>query len=321
LNKKLAVIISIILLPILAAVFYGTRTVEPLPVIKNDGVSPSGFAVYTADGDIVYVNQIKAVRKKLWGGYEVKAGSLTIADPVGIIESPPAQSITDIYKQVLDSLDRDTNVLVIYIDGLGYEACSKAANGGTISYISSLGSVFRANTVYPPITDVTFASMVTGMTPKHTGIHDREKKPLAVPTIFDAAAERGKEALLIEGNIRIIIDEAETVLNTDQNKNGTIDDEIYACALQEIKAPPQLLLIHFHSYDDFAHKYGPASEEAMKRLKVLDTYIQDLLKKYDGDVIITADHGMHGTESGGEHGTFSVEDMFIPMIKSTLTGR
>jgi predicted AlkP superfamily pyrophosphatase or phosphodiesterase len=156
--------------------------------------------------------------------------------------------------------------------------------------------------------------MVTGKTPKYTGIHNREKKPLTVPTIFDVAAEKGKTSKLIEGNMRIIIDEVQTVLNIDENKNGTIDDEIYNCAMKEMEKPPHILMIHFHSYDDFGHKYGPSSDEALKQLGVLDSYIENIVEKYSGDVIITSDHGMHSVEEGGEHGTFSPLDMFIPII-------
>lgn len=313
-HNKLVVITPILAVLILAAVFYSFHNGGELPMIKCGRASSSGFAVYTADGDIVYTNKIDAVRRKLWRSYEVKTGSIEINGPVGIIEGPPAESITDIYSKVLDSLDMNKNVLVIYIDGLGYESYRKAYDSGSIPYISLLGSGTMASTVYPSITDVTFASMVTGRTPKYTGIHSREKKPLPVPTIFDAAADMGKRALIIEGNIRIVIDEVETVLNIDEDKNGIIDDEIYDRTLREIKDPPGLLLVHFHSYDDIAHKFGPDSEEARKQLEVLDTYIQDILKEYDGDVIITADHGMHGTESGGKHGTFSAEDMFVPII-------
>lgn len=313
-NKKLLAITTIILLSILASVFYGSYRGEAVPVIKCETESSSAYAVYSADGDIMYINEIGAVKRSLRGGYAFKAGSLKISDPIGIIENPPAESIMDIYSKVLDSLNRNINVLVIYIDGLGYESYCRAAACGSIPYLASLGKGSMAITVYPSITDVAFASMVTGRTPKYTGIHSREKKLLPVPTIFDAAAEMGKEALLIEGNIRIIIDEVKTVLNIDQNKNDSVDDEIYSCALQKIKEPPHLMLVHFHSFDDLAHKYGPDSEDAMKQLKILDTYIQDLMKEYAGNVIITADHGIHGTESGGKHGTFSAEDMLIPII-------
>ena len=134
--------------------------------------------------------------------------------------------------------------------------------------------------------------MVTGTTPLHTGIKSREKL-LKVHTIFDKAAEIGKTSKVIEGNMQIIIDEVETILNIDENNNGTIDDEIYKRALEEIQDPPDILLVHFHSYDDFAHKYGPSSGKALSQLNVLDSYVKELVERFDGDVIIASDHGMH----------------------------
>lgn len=314
-NKRIiGMAVPLFLLLVAAVIFYSSGHGNPLPVIKATGPGISHHAVYTEDGDILYLNEIKTIGRTITGKHKIKAGDYTIVNPVGIIENPPAESITDIYGKVLDSLKRGNNVLVIYIDGFGYELYRKASDHGSIPYLSSLGSAIKANTVYPSITDVAFASMVTGRTPKYTGIHNREKKQLPVPTIFDAVAESGKRALLIEGNTRIIIDEVETVLNIDEDKNGTIDDEIYERTLKELEDPPKLLMVHFHSFDDAGHKYGPDSVESMQQLKILDTYVKDILEEYPGDVIITADHGMHGTESDGMHGTFTPEDMFIPII-------
>lgn len=285
-----------------------------LPVIKNiDGKNP-GFAIYTKDGDILCTNTILKIGRSIGGKASIKTDNFTIENPIGIIENPPLASITDIYGKALASMSDDKNVLIIYIDGLGYEIYEKALKTGTIPYISSLGTAKKALTVYPPITDVTFASMITGRTPKFTGIHSREKKPMPVRTIFDIATQQGKSSKVIEGNMKILTDEVDTVLNIDKNKNGTIDDEIYKKAMEEIQNPPHILLVHFHSYDDFGHKYGPSSQEALEQLEVLDSYIEDIMKDYQGDVIITSDHGMHDEADGGSHGTFSSLDLFIPII-------
>lgn len=316
-NKKSFIQAAAILSAIISGVIFLTaRTAGDLPVIKAAGVEAGSYAVYTAEGDIFYLESIDKIRKSLRGSFIVDTKDITIDNAIGLIENPPAESITDIYDWVLDVINKDNNVLIIYIDGLGYELYNQASKAGNIPHISSLGSEAEALTVYPSITDVTFASMVTGKTPRYTGIHNREKKPLPVPTIFDIAAGKGKSSKLIEGNMKIIIDEVQTVLNTDDNENGTIDDEIYNCAMEEIENPPDILLVHFHSYDDFGHKYGPGSKEAMEQLGVLDSYIEYMMKEYDGEVIITADHGMHRTENGGVHGTFSSSDMFIPIIKN-----
>jgi predicted AlkP superfamily pyrophosphatase or phosphodiesterase len=215
---------------------------------------------------------------------------------------------------VIESLDKSNKVLLVYIDGLSYELYEKAVKTGNIPYMASLNKGIKALTVYPPITDVAFASMVTGKTPKYTGIHNREKKPLSVDTIFDIANQQGKKSKVIEGNIRILTSQVETILNIDLNNNGTIDDEIYDSAMKELQAPPDFLIVHFHSYDDIAHVYGPNSKEAQAQLQLLDSYIEDMLNTFTGDVIITSDHGMHDEGDGGNHGMFISLDMLIPII-------
>ncbi|MFA7573688.1 MAG: alkaline phosphatase family protein [Lutispora sp.] len=299
-NKKILTffIISTLIL-VFGITFFMQLNTRDLSVIKTAEGEPQSFAVYTKDGDILYTDKIN---------------NFTVNNSVGIIENPPLASITDIYGKALASMGDNKNVLIMYIDGLGYEIYEKALKTGIIPYISSLGTAKKALTVYPPITDVTFASMVTGTTPKYTGIHNRDKKPMPVHTMFDIATQKGKSSKVIEGNIKILTDKVDTILNIDENKNGTIDDEIYEKAMEEIQNPPHILLVHFHSYDDFGHKYGPSSQEALEQLKVLDSYIEDIMKDYQGDVIITSDHGMHDEADGGSHGIFSSSDLFIPMI-------
>jgi hypothetical protein len=308
------IIILVVSVFMLGMVYYAVTAPEELPVINSSEYEAESFAIYTGDGDIILADKIKEIKKSLFGGSTVKTDTLTIKKPVGIIENPPSASITDIKDIVLELVDKDRKVLLIYIDGMGYGVYEKAANAGRLPYIAALGKGRKAMTVYPSITDVTFASMVTGETPKYTGIHNRDKKPMPVETIFDIVSKKGKSSKVIEGNMKILTDEVETVLNIDENKNGTIDDEIYACALQELQNPPDVLLVHFHSFDDKGHEYGPDSEEAMAQLSALDSFVEKLVADYTGEVIITADHGMHEYEGGGSHGAFLSSDMFIPII-------
>lgn len=314
-SKKILVfsIIAIIIIGFVIIYFTGQNAAD-LPIITDTGGAPHSFAIYTEDGDVLYTKNIDKIRKSILNNIVIEAGSFTVTNPIGIIEAPPSKSITDIKQYVLSSIDKENKVLIIYIDGLGYELYERAMEEGNIPYMASLDKGIKALTVYPPITDVAFASMVTGETPKYTGIHNREKRPLLAPTIFDMAYEKGKTSKVIEGNIRILTCDVETILNIDENKNGTIDDEIYRSAMTELKAPPNILLVHFHSYDDMGHKYGPSSKKALEQLRILDSYVESMVKDYTGDIIITSDHGMHDVEDGGNHGDFLSLDLFIPII-------
>lgn len=311
---------SILFLVMAALVFIAGiiyfRQVNPgtIDIINTTEDKIHSYAIYTKDGDILYTSEIASIKNTLYNNVIVKANDISIKNPVGIIKNSPNESIMDIKDIALKSLEDEKKVLIIYIDGLGYTVYDRAMNLGKIPFMASLNKGTKALTVYPPITDVTFASMVTGETPKRTGIHSREKKPLNVNTIFDIATEKGMDSKVIEGNIKILTCDVETVLNIDENNNGLIDDEIYECALKEIQNPPHVLLVHFHSYDDMGHQYGPNSEEALNQLNVLDGYVKDMVKNHKGDVIITSDHGMHDDGDGGSHGIFCAEDLFIPII-------
>lgn len=313
--KKYLVLLFIIIILVCAIclTFIYSKDVRKVQVIKGFDDKANSYAIYTDDGDVLYSDNLE-VSNSILNNVIAKSNDFTVKNPIGIVENPPNKNITDIKDMVLESLELDNKVLLIYIDGLGYELYEEAINLGYLPYISTLGKGIKALTVYPSITDVTFASMVTGETPKYTGIHSREKKELEVDTIFDIASQQGKSSKIIEGNMRIVIDEVETILNIDENKNGTIDDEIFETAKIELESPTDVLFVHFHSYDDFGHKYGPNSTEALNQLKILDSYVENMMSFFSGDVIITSDHGMHNVGNGGEHGTFSPLDMFIPII-------
>jgi len=265
------------------------------------GNNGTELVIYTGDGD--------AYREK----------SFNIPRNVqGIVVSPPQHMITDVRKMVEKYLESGQKVLLIYIDGLGYDNYCRFVNDGTFKNIAELGEAKKAITVLPSITDVTFTSMVSGTTPKYHGIRKRGDEGIKAETIFDALNTQGKTYSLVEGNIKILKDNSEPILNIDANNNGTIDDEILASALSEAKKQPDFLLVHFHSFDDFGHSFGPYSPQASAQAKLLDEYTGELLKQWKGAVIVTADHGMHAEGSGGSHGTFTAEDMYIPIIDAGI---
>jgi predicted AlkP superfamily pyrophosphatase or phosphodiesterase len=185
-----------------------------------------------------------------------------------------------------------------------------------IPNIRSLGSAEKAITVFPPITDVAYTSMVTGKTPRFTGIKKRSDSILLSQTMFQNAEKKSKSAIIIEAGIKILHDDSKTILNIDENNDGSPDDEVFYCALKKIKGNPDIILVHFHSVDDAGHKYGPDSKQAEDSIKLLDNYIGVLKQQWKGRIILTSDHGMHSIQNYGEHGLFMPEHLFIPIIYS-----
>lgn len=272
------------------------------------------IAVYTKDGDIVYTDADSRLQVNSPHGMVLYGTAVEVKKLIGIMADPPSARITDVAEDVLEKVEQGEKVMVIYVDGLGYDIYEKAKGQGYLPFISSFGKAQKALTVFPPITDVAFTSMVTGKTPLHTGIKKRGDSELKCDTVFDKLSRLGKKFVVVEGNIKILNDDVSPVLNTDENKNGLVDDEILNSSIKEIKDDPDVLLVHFHSYDDMAHKYGPYAPEAMKQLKVIDDWTKELVNSWKGYAIIVSDHGMHEEDGAGTHGSFCREDLYIPLI-------
>ncbi len=67
--------------------------------------------------------------------------------------------------------------------------------------------------------------------------------------------------------------------------------------------------------DDMGHGYGENSPEYEAALIRVDGYIADIVDILPSNtlIVILADHGMHTTAEGGNHGTLTAADMLIPV--------
>ena len=109
---------------------------------------------------------------------------------------------------------------------------------------------------------------------------------------------------------------AAVILSGDKDGNGYSDDNVFQNALDVIQNNlPTLLYVHFHEIDDMGHSYGENSAEYETALISVDHYIAQLIAALPAEtlVVITADHGMHTTSDGGNHGTLTAADMLIPI--------
>lgn len=232
----------------------------------------------------------------------------------GIFVDPPAASITDLYYDSLHYLEQGERVLAIFIDGFGYHQYLHAIREGHAPYLSTLPLSDKALAVYPPITNVGFAAMITGKSPEENGVYARNQRQLKVPTIFAEATAMGKKAGLIKGGIQILDLEIEPVFNLDLNKNGTADDEIFETAREKLRENYDFLMLHFKHVDATGHSYGDLDAHTLEAISTMDSYLEKLVQEWDGLVIITCDHGMHSAESEGDHGLFRFEDMVVPYL-------
>ena len=235
-----------------------------------------------------------------------------IKNIVGVVIDPPETSIKDAYYDMERYLE-DDKVLFILLDGFGYHQYEYARENGFLSFLEEF-EARKALSVYKPVTNAGLAAIITGKSPEENGVYSRKQRELNVDSIFKVAKDLNKNIAYIEGNIGILDTEVEPILNLDKNKDGYTDDEVYMSTLKAIEEGKDFVFTHFHGIDDAGHTFGPLAVETMERIKLIDSYIQNILSHWDGITIITADHGMHSIDEAGDHGDFRYEDLIVPYI-------
>jgi len=229
----------------------------------------------------------------------------------GIYLANDFNSITAVYYDAKNYIDNNEKIMVVLLDGFGYNEYKLAKQKG---YIPFLNQYFKntALSVFTPVTNAGYAAIITGQTPDVNGIHNRSFRQMEVESIFGYAIKKEIKSILLEGNIKILNTEIEPELHLDMNKDSDTDDEMFESAINAAKEDYDFIFIHFHGIDDRGHTYGPKSQETVDYIKKVDSYIKKISEVWGRTIILTADHGMHSTEDGGSHGECRVEDMIVP---------
>lgn len=239
---------------------------------------------------------------------------ITVENCKGLVINPPSKRNSDTYYDTLHYLEKGKRVLIILLDGFGYHQYHYAVDNGFAPFLAGYKKAKKAISVYRPVTNAGLAATLTGQGPEKNGVYSREQKDLKTVDIFEKVSNSGGRNLYIEGNIKILNTSIEPVLNPDYNGNGSTDDEVFAAARGKLDKGYNLIYVHFHGIDDYGHDYGDLDEKTMQKIKETDSYLKKLIENWQGKVIITADHGMHSTDGGGDHGFVRYEDLIIPYI-------
>ena len=271
---------------------------------------------------------------------EILLGETLIAVDTLVIESPVegdtvAASITDIAPTVAGALGvRSPNksggralttatarhVVYLFLDGLGYRRYQETRDQGVMPFLDSLGPPLTALTVYPSVTKVASAAMLTGAMPKENGVRDTSQRKTDVETILDVLSAEGRSCIAVEGDgLAFNMPNAEVILSGDRDGNGGSDDNTFHNASQVIRERmPDFLWVHFHGIDDVGHSHGPGSDQELTKMREVDGYVRDIVAALPSDtlVIIASDHGMHRVHDQarkGNHGSLTARDMFVPL--------
>ena len=224
------------------------------------------------------------------------------AQTAGAFFPRPRHEITQVHDLALTALARG-RVMVIYIDGLGYSLYRRA----TLPAVKKRFRCRRARTAFPPLTQPCMASMLTGLWPAQHGIwsrrdhHPRGASLLAVPG-----------AVLVEADSPPLSLEKPPVL-TLPGPGEAVDGAVLKAALPLCREEAPLLIVHFHGLDDREHDVGDQPRLLADKFRELDKAVEQLCAAFHGHVILCADHGAHRSGKGGEHGSFTRHDMYVPL--------
>jgi arylsulfatase A-like enzyme len=209
-------------------------------------------------------------------------------------------------------------VLILSIDGLRPDAISLAPMPNLQRLMQTSAYTLTAQTVYPSVTLVSHASMLTGLCPAKHGVDWNDYIPengIAEGTdLFDVAHAAGLETWMFVGKQKLKQITASTSL-TGFVKGSDRDSELTDQLIEEFPENFGVLFVHFATVDGMGHEYGWLSPEYLSVAYRADESLGRILAELDRRnlrnetlVIITADHGGHDTT----HGSTMPEDMTIP---------
>jgi len=206
-------------------------------------------------------------------------------------------------------------VVIITIDGLRPDSLSVERTPNILDMAGRGTACWQAQTVFPPITLPSHASMLTGYLPSVHGLTWGDYQPARgnskVPTIFSYARAAGLRTAMVVGKDKLNHLNLAGSLDAYELVAGG-DEVVVNHAIVQIMAGADLLLTHLPDVDVSGHASGWMSAAYLQQVAEADQAVQRLLNAIPprATVILTADHG----GLGPTHGVNRTQDMTIPWI-------
>ena len=216
------------------------------------------------------------------------------------------------------------HVLLIGLDGARADAIRDHAGPAVRSLIDNGTCCWRAKAVKPSVTQVNWASILTGCRPATHGIEmnptteaQLDTVKVKVPTLFDLVALNGGSAVGFLGHWKLYPNEtktpgARTLRSSYESRVVGGDAAKYLVAER-----PTFAFVYIGDLDGIGHREGWMSPAYLAGLLTVDVAVGKLLDALDRAgtrdetaVFLTSDHGGHAKAHGG--GT--PEDLTIPWI-------
>lgn len=209
-----------------------------------------------------------------------------------------------------------SRVVVIYVDGLGW--CRYGQARPAMKNLSAL-QPSPACCVYPSISNVNAAAMVTGVSPERSGIDRWENREMRTDDVLDLSLCNGINAAWIDGPHPPVSLSRGIVRVNDTNGDGSFDDEITDRAIADYNNGTRLLYVHLSDTDRTLHAHGPYSQQSLESAANADVLIGRVLGHLQPGtlLIVVSDHGGHDIRGGkGDHGSLLPRDMLVPLAIS-----
>jgi hypothetical protein len=213
-----------------------------------------------------------------------------------------------------------SRVVILSIDGLRPDAIPLAPMSNLMALAQSGAYSLSAQTVYPSVTLIAHASMLSGLCPAKHGVYWNDYLPnlgYAQGTdLFDIAHAAGLHTYMVVSKKKLVQITEPSSLDNFLFVNDR-DTVVMERLLEDFPEDFNILFIHFGIADGMGHSYGWLSPQQLSVLFRADEALGQFLDELDARnlrnetlLIVTADHGGHEST----HGSNSPEDMTIPWI-------
>ena len=236
-----------------------------------------------------------------------------------------AESAPSAALRPAESLTR--TVVVVSIDGLRPDAITEYG-APTLQRLMREGSyTLSASTIHPSKTLPSHTSMLTGQPPERHGVlwnnvATAHTDSVELPNIFSVARAHGYSTAAFFSKAKFQPLQLEGTLDYSQAPGGLYGRWSSERTLGDIArylegARPNVLFVHLTDPDAAGHRAGWMTPEYGRAVLAADRAVDELIalanRAYgpgNFSVIVTADHGGHGTN----HGSADPRDVTIPWI-------
>ena len=237
------------------------------------------------------------------------------------------RSAPELSAQLLPAESLTRNVVVVSIDGLRPDAIA-AYGAATLQRLMREGSyTLQASTIHPSKTLPSHTSMLTGQPPERHGVlwnnvATAKADSVDLPNIFSVARAHGYSTAAFFSKAKFQPLQLEGTLDYSQAPGGLYGRWSSERTVSDVAryldgARPNVLFVHLTDPDAAGHRagwmtpeYGRAVLAADRALARLVSLADDAYGRGNFSVIVTADHGGHGTN----HGSDDPRDVTIPWI-------